>query len=87
MNPGRELDVLIAEKTSNLEKISIAASICAMIKFMAENVTFTLNGHLVALGHVDPIVYATLLGPLWGAHSYISTKGLAKKEKIDDESK
>lgn len=64
---------------TNLEKISIMASIACILKFLAEGVTFTAFGSTISLGHVDPIVYSTLLAPLWGAHSYIVTKNRPPK--------
>jgi len=47
------------------------AVICAVVKFLADGVTFTAFGHPVSLGHVDPLAYGSLLTPILAAHGYI----------------
>jgi len=42
-------------------------------------------GHSISFGHADPVIYATILGPLWGAHGYITARVKPnRKMKVDN---
>ena len=69
-------------RASNLEKVAIVASVACIVKFLIDNITITIAGTSIALGHVDAMTYATFLTPLWGAHAY--TKVFSKGENVDD---
>lgn len=68
---------------TTLEKVSVAASIVCMVKFIVEGVSFYAYGHPVSLGHTDPVAYTAFLGPLWGGHAYINRNPSKKVDNPD----
>jgi hypothetical protein len=58
--------------STNLEKVAVLATLACVIKMLVENVSFTVFGHPVNLGHTDAMVYTAMLAPLWGSHAFMN---------------
>jgi len=53
----------------------VIVTVASAIKFLLDGISLVINGHTVSFGHSDSMSYASILGPTYGAHSYMSGSG------------
>jgi hypothetical protein len=66
-HPDKGPDVM----TTLLAIVTIASA----VKFLLDGVSLVINGHTVTFGHSDSMSYASILGPVFGGHAYMSGSG------------
>lgn len=49
--------------------MTVLAVFACIIKFLFDGDTFSVLGHAVIIGHMEPASYATFLTPILGAHA------------------
>lgn len=58
--------------------VAVLSVVVCWIKFLFNDVSFTIAGHTFNCGHVDALAYGALLGPTLGA--YTAKKWAPKKD-------
>ncbi len=61
-------------KVSYTLKLSALVVIVCCFRFLLDGVEWTLFGHPISFGHVDPLAYGSILTPVLGAHGYIHSQ-------------
>jgi hypothetical protein len=72
------------DKPSEMVTIVMMTTTAAVARFLVDGVSINIEGHVIAFGHIDAMVYASILAPILGAHSFIGSK---KKEEPKNEEK
>lgn len=67
--------------------LTALAMLGATLKFLAEGVEVTIMGHVLNLGHADPLSYGAFLAPVLGAHGYVHSNDKNGDGVIDEKDK
>lgn len=66
-------------KPDEMVTITILSVGAVLTRFLFDGITVSMYGHSFTFGHVDAMVYASILAPILGTHGFITNN----KDKKD----